>query len=210
MRSAQPALQLMTEDEYLAAERAAFERSEYLDGIAYAMAGESMAHGIISTNLVANIHNQLRQSPCQVFDKDIKVRSGPQPQKIRSTKGLYSYPDILAVCGKIETLDDKRDVITNPSLIIEILSPATERFDRGEKWMRYQQWLPSLQDYLLVSQSQPLIEHYARRADGQWIYQVASGIDSTLHLASINCTLRLADVYNRVEFPPPPEEEYQD
>lgn len=200
MSTPQSALQLTTEAEYLATERAAFERSEYLDGLVYAMAGESLTHGIISTNLSGTLYQQWRGTSCQLFSKDTKVRSGPLPSDLRSTKGLYSYPDLVVVCGKAETLDEKQDVITNPAIIIEIVSPATEHFDRVEKWLRYQQWLPSLQDYLLVAQSQPLIEHYERRADGQWIYQIARGMESELHLASINCTLRLADVYERVEF----------
>lgn len=200
MSTPQRALQTVTEEDYLVAERAAFERSEYLDGFVYAMAGESIAHGTISSNLGGMLYQKLRGTSCQHFSKDTKVRSGPLPMRARSTKGLYSYPDLVAVCGKPELLDEKQDVILNPSVIIEIVSPATEHFDRMEKWLRYQQWLPSLQHYLLVAQSQPLIEHYEHRADGQWTYTVAQGLESSLFIASLNCTLLLSEVYERVEF----------
>lgn len=108
MSTPQSALQLTTEAEYLATERAAFERSEYLDGLVFAMAGESLTHGIISTNLSGTLYQQLRGTSCQLFSKDTKVRSGPMPSDLRSTKGLYSYPDLVVVCGKAETLDENK------------------------------------------------------------------------------------------------------
>lgn len=142
-------------EEYLAMERESEERHEYLDGDIYEMAGESPAHGAICTNLTRIISTQLIGSPCQVFSKDMKVRSGPAPRPGQTPKGLYSCPDLLVVCGELKFHDEHCDVLLNPAVIIELLSPATEAFDRGEKWTRYQTWLPELSDYLLVSQSKP-------------------------------------------------------
>jgi Uma2 family endonuclease len=195
-----------TVEHYLALERASEERHEYLDGEIYLMAGESPAHGTICTNLVIELGSQLRGTPCQVFSKDTKVRSGPAPTLLQSPRGLYSFPDVIVVCGGMQFQDEHQDVLLNPTVIIEVLSPTTESFDRGEKWMRYQTWLPMLTDYLLVSQSQPQIEHYHRQPDGGWLYSLVSGLEASVSLGSIGCTLRLADVYDRIVFPAEPLE----
>jgi Uma2 family endonuclease len=187
--------------EYLALERESEERHEYLDGEIYAMAGESPEHGTICINLSGQLYSQLRGKPCQAFSKDMKVRSGPTPKPGQTTKGLYSYPDLLVVCGELKFHDEHRDVLLNPSVIIEVLSPATEAFDRGEKWTRYQTWLPELSDYLLVSQAKPQIEHFHRRASGEWLYSLVNKIEESLHLRSIACTLQLTEVYDRIVFP---------
>jgi Uma2 family endonuclease len=195
-----------TVEEYLALERASEERHEYLDGEIYAMAGESPDHGTICMNIGGQLYAQLRDTPCRVFTKDTKVRSGPAPKPFQSPKGLYSYPDVLVVCGEMKFHDEHRDVLLNPTVIIEVLSPTTEAFDRGEKWARYQTWLPSLTEYLLVSQSKPLIEHYRRQPDGGWLYSSVNGLEESVPLASIGCTLRLADVYDRIVFHVEPPE----
>jgi Uma2 family endonuclease len=192
-------------DEYLALEREAVERHEYLDGEIYEMAGESPEHGTICTNIGGQLYNQLRGKDCRVFSKDMKVRSGPTLRR-GAFKGLFSYPDLVVVCGELKFLDDRRDVLLNPTVIIEVLSPSTEAFDRGEKWARYQTWLPELSDYVLVSQSAPRIDHY-RRARGEWIYTLADGLEGRLRLDSIDCELLLADVYDRIVFPAEPEDE---
>jgi Uma2 family endonuclease len=193
-----------TVEEYLAAERESEERHEYLDGLIYAMAGESVEHGTICTNLVGLLYARLKGSPCQVMSKDMKVRSGPEPGR-GTTKGLYSYPDLVVVCGEMRFHDRRRDVLLNPTLIVEVLSPSTEAFDRGRKWMHYQTWLPGLSDYLLVSQKVPLVEHYERRGGGVWAYTRALGLEESVRLNSIDCELRLADVFDRLTFPPPEE-----
>ncbi|MBI3951332.1 MAG: Uma2 family endonuclease [Acidobacteria bacterium] len=195
-----------TVEEYLALERESEERHEYLDGEIYAMAGESPDHGAICTNIGGQLYAQLRGTPCQVFSKDMKVRSGPEPNPLRPPRGLYSYPDLLVVCGEMKFHDEHRDVLLNPTVIIEVLSPTTEVFDRGEKWLRYQTWLPSLTDYLLVSQSKPMIEHYLRQPDGAWLYSLVNGLEGSVSLVSIGCTLWLADVYDRIGFPAEPPE----
>lgn len=190
-----------TIEEYLSLERDSEDRCEYLDGEIYAMAGESFEHGTICTNLTITIGLQLRGNPCQVFSKDMKVRSGPKPKTRYDRKGLYSYPDLVVVCGEPQFHDEYRDVLTNPTVIIEVLSPSTEAFDRGEKWSRYQTWLPSLTQYVLVSQSKPQLEHFLRQPDGQWLYSSVKEIEGVLRLASIECTLRLEEVYDRIVFP---------
>jgi Uma2 family endonuclease len=187
--------------EYLALERESEERHEYLDGEIYEMAGESPEHGAVCTNIGGQLYTQLRGRDCQVFSKDIKVRSEPTPKRGYTTKGLFSYPDLLVVCGELKFHDERRDVLLNPAVIIEVLSPTTEAFDRGEKWSRYQTWLPELSDYVLVSQSKPQIEHFHRQSSGEWLYSLVKELESSLHLTSINCTLQLADVYDRIVFP---------
>jgi Uma2 family endonuclease len=191
---------MFTVDEYLAFDRAAEGRYEYLDGQLYAMAGESGEHGDASANIIIALGSQLKGSPCRVRVKDTKVRSGPTLKAGETTRGLFSYPDIVVICGEPEYLDSHKDVVLNPTAIVEVLSPSTEAFDRGEKFTRYQTWNPTLQDYLLVSQDKPQIEHFARQADGSWSYHLHAGLEVSVLIPSINCTLKLADVYDRVRF----------
>lgn len=188
-----------TVEEYLKFEREAEERHEYLDGEIYEMAGESLAHGRLCTNLVRELSNQLRGRQCDVLSKDIKVRTGMLPSPRRMMKGLFSYPDVLVVCGEPQFHDEYRDVLLNPTLIVEVLSDSTEAYDRGQKFHRYQQ-LDSLVEYALVSQDLPLVGLYTRREEG-WFFSNAFDLNASLNLTSINCHLRLTDVYDRVEFP---------
>ncbi|MBY0526296.1 MAG: Uma2 family endonuclease [Gemmataceae bacterium] len=191
---------MVTVDQYLARERAAEERHEYLDGQVFAMAGESENHGIITVNLVIALGIQLRGTPCQARTKDTKIRSGRTPMPGHSTEGLFSYPDLVVICGEPEHHDAYQDVLLNPTAIVEVLSPATEAFDRGEKFTRYQLWNPTLRDYLLVSQRQPRVEHFSRQSGRGWAYDLHDGLEASLAIPSIACTLTLADVYDRVVF----------
>ena len=188
--------------EYLELERDSEDRHEYLDGDVYLMAGESPEHGAICMNLSVIIGSQLRGTPCQAFAKDTKVRSGPTPRPGDPMKGLFSYPDLLVVCGDLQFHDPFRDVLLNPTLIIEVLSDSTEAFDRGEKFRRYRTWLPTLTDYLLVAQDKPLIDHYHRVETNRWELVSIEGLEASLHLELLNCTLQLVDVYDRIVFPP--------
>ena len=191
-----------TVEEYLALERASEERHAYLDGQIYAMAGESPEHSDICANLAGILYLQLRGTPCRVWSKDTKVRSGPIPQTRRIFKGLFSYPDLVIVCGEPQFHDAYRDVLFNPTVIIEVLSPNTEAFDRGEKFRRYRIFNPSLSDYVLVAQDQPLIEHFVRQEQGQWLLAASvSDLSGSVSLASIQCTLPLTNVYDRIVFP---------
>ncbi len=191
---------LYTIEEYLALERAATERHEYLDGEIFEMAGESLAHGDICMNLGRLISTHLLGKPCRALSKDTKVLSGPSLKTRRSMKGLFSYPDLVVVCGQPQFHDERRDDLLNPTVIIEVLSPSTEAFDRRAKFFRYRAHSPSLTDYLLVAQDWPWIDHYRRQELQQWVLTSVEGLEATLQLTSIDCTLRLTDVYDRVEF----------
>jgi len=199
---------IYTEAEYLALERESEERHEYLDGQIYAMAGESLEHGDICMNLSRIVSTSLLGSACRALSKDTKVRSGPIPKSRYSTKGLYSFPDLVVVCGEPQFLDERSDVLLNPKLIIEVLSPTTEAFDRGEKFLRYRTYLDSLTDYVVVAQSTPIVEHFERQPNGQWVIATtATALSETVALNSIDCTLRLSDVYDRIVFPAPSDDE---
>ncbi|HEX4945655.1 MAG TPA: Uma2 family endonuclease [Blastocatellia bacterium] len=207
---------LYTVEEYLAFEREAEERHEYIDGVIYAMAGESPEQVDIATNLIGELRTLLRDTPCRVRAKDAKVLSGSPllAQLRRSRKGLFSYPDVIVVCGEPQYLDTQRDVLLNPQVIIEILSESTEAKDRGAKFIRYRQHLPSLTDYILVSQHAPLIEHFIRQTDGDWLSRTVQGLEASLTIASLGCTISLAEIYRLVNFPPEeaelPDEEVND
>ena len=172
-------------EEYLALDRESEERHAYLDGDIYAMAGESPEHGAMCMNLYGSLWAQLRGTPCQAFAKDMKVRCGPLPQPGRSRQGLFAYSNLVVVCGTMQFHDEVRDVLLNPTVIIEVLSPSTEAFDRGEKFRRYRSWLPTLQDYLLVAQDKPLIDHYHRVAENRWELVSMEGLAASLPLESI-------------------------
>src|SRR5215471_8024598 len=196
-----------TVEEYLAFERASDERHEYLDGVIYAMAGsasqqamagESEDHGTICVNLVTSLATRLRGSPCRVFTKDLKVCCGPYRSHTR--EGLYAYPDLVVVCGPSQYHDQVRDVLLNPTVIVEVLSPSTEAFDRGEKLYRYRRWLPTLTDYVLVAQDRPMLDHYHLADDGLWTLRTLEGLEAWLHLETIGCTVPLSEVYERIVF----------
>ncbi|MFN7947761.1 MAG: Uma2 family endonuclease [Blastocatellia bacterium] len=186
---------LVTPEAYLAQEREAFERHEWLDGLVYAMSGESPNHSIICSNINAELNIQFRGRPCIVFSPNMKVRAELAPGK--STKGLFAYPDVLVVCGKPAFHDQHRDVIVNPKVIIEV---STSRYDHEEKFEKYAQ-NKSLTDYLLVSQQRPHIQHFMRKPRGRWEVVIETKLTGSLVIASIKCKLKLANVYDRIEFP---------
>ena len=187
-----------TVEEYLTFERASAERHGYLDGVIYAIAGESPDHGRICMNLAATLVPQLRSSACEAFSKDLKVCCGPY--RAHTREGLYAYPDLVVVCGAMQFHSQAQDVLINPTVIVEVLSPSTEAFDRGEKFRRSRAWLPTLTDYVLVAQDQPVIDHYQRTTTGQWELETLEDLDAHLHLPGINCSVPLAEVYERIVF----------
>ena len=200
MRAPKPSY---TVDQYLVIERAAEERQYYLDGEIFAMAGESLAQGRISVNIVISLGSQLKGTPCGVLTKDTKVRSGPILSAGETTRCLFSYPDVLVVCGEPEFHDALQDIILNPKVIFEVLSEGTEAFDRGEKFTRLRTWNPSLTDYLLVSQDRPRIEHFKLQEDGSWLFRETTGLEGSAQIPSIGCILKMVDVYDRVTFTGP-------
>ena len=201
MATPQSKLSRYSVEDYLAIERSTGERHEYLDGQIFAMAGESPAHGDICTNLTMTLALQLKGTPCRVWSKDCKVRSGPAPKQRRNTKGLFSYPDLVVVCGEPEFHDKHQDVLVNPKVIVEVLSASTEAFDSNEKLRRYQLWNPTLSNYLLVAQLEPVVYHYVRQADGGWSYYVYQGLTERIEIEAIGCALQLQEVYDRIAFP---------
>jgi Uma2 family endonuclease len=180
----------ITPDEYLATQRLSEDRAEYLDGVVYPMTGASLYHTQIVFNIGAELVNQLRGRPGRVLGMDLKVR-------MRDSRKFF-YPDLVVVSGEPQYHDDRKDIILNPDLIIEVLSPSTEAFDRGAKFQAYQT-LESLKEYLLVSQDQPLVEQFVRRADGKWDYAAFQGLEASLPLPSVDCTLNMSAVYDKVE-----------
>ena len=187
-----------TVDQYLNWERQADERSEFVDGEIYAMAGESGTHGDISMNLAGMLQNQLKGTPCRARTKDSKVRSGAMKEHLG--RGMISYPDMVVICGEVEYHDDQKDVIVNPKVILEVLSDSTEEFDRGTKFIRYRNFNPTLTDYILISQTESHVEHYLRLENGQWLLREYDGLDKSFQIDSINCTISLSELYDRVAF----------
>jgi Uma2 family endonuclease len=180
-----------TPDHYLALERQATHRSEYINGHIFAMAGASRQHNLIAGNVFGELRAQLRGRPCEAYINDMRVKVG--------VTGLYTYPDVAALCGEPHFEDRHLDTLLNPSVIVEVLSPSTEAYDRGEKFAHYRR-LESLRDYVLIAQDKVRVEHYVRQGD-QWILSEASDLSSVVHLSSIGCDLVLLDIYDKVEFP---------
>jgi Uma2 family endonuclease len=191
---------LYTVEQYLEMERASAERHEYVDGYVYKMAGESPEHSTINANLIAILVAQLRGKPCRAFSPNMKIRSGPFFKEQKTNKGMFSYADVSVVCGEPQFHDKFKDVLLNPTAIIEILSESTEGFDRGEKFRRYLTHIPYLQDYVLVHQALPWIQVYSRHPDG-WLMTDAVGFEGSIRVPSIDCHLSMSEVYDRVEFP---------
>ncbi|MEQ1621723.1 MAG: Uma2 family endonuclease [Methylococcales bacterium] len=177
-----------TAEEYLTLERKATIKSEFHDGQIYAMTGASRKHNLITVNIARELSQQLKQRPCEAYINDMRVKAA----KARS----YHYPDIAVVCGTTQFEDDYVDTLLNPTVLIEVLSPSTEAYDRGGKFAHYRK-IASLREYLLVSQDEALIEHYERQGD-VWVLIEAEGLAASVSLDSINCILRLSEVYDKV------------
>lgn len=180
----------ITPAEYLNLERASEVKHEYYGGEIFAMTGASKNHNRIVTSTLAALYTQLRERPCDVFPSDMRVKA--------HSGILFAYPDITVVCGSPEFEDVEVDTLLNPTLIIEVLSPSTEAYDRGKKFQHYRT-IPSFQEYLLIAQDSVRIEHYLLR-DNEWVLADASTLDAVITPPSIDCTLLLRDVYEKVDF----------
>lgn len=191
-----PSAMVYTPEEYLARERLAERKSEYRAGQIVAMSGASRAHNRITVNLSGALWQQLRSGPCEVYLADMRVR-------VRRT-GLYTYPDVVVACGDIQFEDDQVDTLLNPVVVIEVLSPSTEAYDRGEKFEHYSR-LDSLQEYILVAQDKVKVDRYMRQGD-QWVLAEYSTLDEDVPLDAIGCRVRLRGVYERVTLPGEPLE----
>ena len=188
--STQPVSHL-TPEQYLEIERAAEFRSEYIDGQMYAMSGGTRSHARVIRNVVIELGNRLRGCPCEVVSSDMRLHS--------FEFGIYTYPDIVVTCGPDKLLDGQKDNLVDATLIIEVLSPSTRNYDRGEKF-RFYRSLPSFAEYVLLPQDAVRAEHHVRQPNGSWLFTEFTSPDDELEFASIGCKLRLGALYERVEF----------
>ncbi len=181
----------LTPAEYLEFERKSEERHEYFDGEIFAMSGAKRNHNKISTNLNGLVWQHLKGKNCENYSSDMRV--------FLPSTGLYTYPDLVIVCGEPQFQDDVFDTLLNPVLLIEVLSDSTESYDRGKKFQHYRS-IETLQEYVLVSQTEARIEKYVRHGDGFWLLSEAVGLDSEIEFASIDCRVALSEVYDKINF----------
>ena len=177
---------------YLAIERAAETKSEFFDGGMFAMAGTTKNHARIVMNFGGELRARLKGRTCETFATGLRIKV--------EANGLYAYPDLVVVCGEQRFEDDQLDTLLNPTLIVEVLSGTTERNDRVKKFDLYRA-LPSLQEYVLVSQSEPRVEQFLRQPDGEWNLRITTDPTAFVNLTSLECEIPFAEIYERVEFP---------
>lgn len=189
--SAVPALKFISIEDYLSLEETADEKHEYYRGEIFAMAGGTIAHNQIVSNTVSEINFFLRGKSCQVFPSDLKVHN--------KANTLFTYPDISIVCGEPEKWQGHNDTITNPVVIIEVLSKSTQLYDRGQKFKLYRS-LPSLKEFILLSSLEYMVEHYTKQADDSWNFREWTDPDDTLTIESIDFSCPVKDLYRNVSF----------
>lgn len=189
----------LTPEQYLEIERKAEFKSEYYQGEmfpmggAFGMAGAKEAHNLLVANAIAALHQLFRSRPCRVYPSDMRVQ-------VKAT-GLYTYPDVVVVCGERQFADDQRDTLLNPNLLVEVLSPSTEAYDRGRKFEIYRS-IESLGEYLLVCSDRVQVDLYTRQPDGRWLLTSASGVEASLDLESVGCRIGLGNLYEKVDLSP--------
>lgn len=180
-------IETLSPEEYIEQERQAHFKSEFVDGIIYAMSGASEKHNLIISNIISSLHSQFKKRPCRVYANDMKVRV----KKIN-----FVYPDIVALCGQRNFADDQTDILLNPTVIFEVLSKSTANYDRGRKFELYRQ-LESLQEYILVDQERCYVEYHQKQGH-QWVLTEITNLQSSLILNSIECRLNLEDIYENI------------
>lgn len=180
----------MSEKEYLTFEEQSDILHEFVNGNVYAMAGSDWKHAMITQSTSSAIYVQLRGNGCRVSSTDLRL-------KVDSKKVSYRYPDIMVICEDLQFSEERTDTITNPTLIVEVLSPSTALEDRNAKMDEYRA-LSSVQDYVLVSVDEAKVEVYSRQQSGKWLYEAVKGLDAQIELPSVACTLALADIYEQV------------
>lgn len=180
----------ITLEEYLELERKADYKSEYFNGEIFAMGGASPRHVLIVTNVASELRTQLKKRPCMVYSTDLRVRVRPE--------GLYTYPDVVVICDAPQFADDRQDTLTNPTLIVEVLSKSTKDYDRGEKFEQYRA-IGSLREYVLIAQDRYHVEHLARQSDNTWLLSETNRIEDSIELISIECSLPLIEVYDKID-----------
>lgn len=182
---------VFTPEDYLIFEREAETRHEFLDGEVYQMASESLSHSRVCINLGGEVRAKLKGKPCEALSPNMKVRT--------SNANLFSYSDLIIVCGEPQFHDVEKDVLTNPRVVFEVLSPSTAEYDRTTKFQRYQMGNETLTDYILVSQDKCFVEHFRKSAGGEWLYQSYAALEDNLKIESIECELSLNEICDRVE-----------
>jgi Uma2 family endonuclease len=185
-----PTKKIFTPAEYLAMEQVADYKSEYYNGKIFAMSGGTADHSIIKVNLVVELGQHLRDNPCHLFNSDMRLF-------IKKSE-MFTYPDAMVVCGKIEFAPKRNDAITNPVLIVEVLSESTRDYDRGAKFNFYKQ-IPTLQEYIVVESESAHVERY-RRAGDLWTIETYDDLEATVHLESIPGTIPLKQIYSKVSW----------
>lgn len=188
--STQP-LHKLTPEEYLELERKAEFKSEYYQGEMFAMSGASAKHCTIVVNLLSSLKSRLRGSKCKAFNSDLQVKV--------TAPGLYTYADVVVACGSPQFADSKPDTLTNPTVIVEVLSESTRDYDLGRKFEHYRT-IETLRDYITVDQDTVKVTHWTREPDGAWTLRDFSSLDSSITLASLDTTLPLAEVYEDIDF----------
>ena len=188
---AQAAQNYISSSEFLLAERSAKEKHELHRGQVVAMAGASLAHNEIVSNLIGNIKAFLKGKNCRIYPSDLRV-SVP-------TSDSFTYPDASIVCGKPEMIDNQFDTLTNPSVLIEVMSPSTEQYDRGTKFFYYMQ-IPSLKEYVLVSSVNQFAQSATKQADGSWKFKEINGKAGILLLQTIGHQISFDEIYENVKF----------
>jgi len=182
---------MVTAEDYLRQERLAETRSEFVNGEVIAMAGGTLIHDEIASNILGSLKQQLKGRPCKIFSGNVKVRI--------DKANVFHYPDVSGLCGSVLHHDKVRDAYCNPSVILEILSPSTETYDRGEKFRHYR-LLESLFDYVLVSQERVQVEVLTRGSEGLWSSVLYNERSDRFTLRTLDCALTLAEIYEAVEF----------
>jgi Uma2 family endonuclease len=187
----QTAKRSYTPEEYLAMEETAEYKSEYYRGEVFAMAGGSFNHNLIANNVTTALNNALGDKPCRVIGSDTRL--------LVERNGLYAYPDVMVICGRPEFVPGRNDTVTNPIVIVEVLSPSTREYDRVKKFALYKA-LDSLREYVLVDSEQAHATRLARRDEGQWMIELYDDPSSVLPFESIGVEIPLARFYTKVEF----------
>lgn len=178
-------------DQYLALEETADYRSQFYEGEIFAMTGASRRHNVIAGNFYANLHSRLRNRSCEIYQNDMRVKVAVD---------FYTYPDIVIVCGDPQIEQKHGENLLNPQVIVEVLSPSTEKFDRGEKARLYR-LMPSLEEYVLISQNEMHIEHFVRQQNGGWLLTELSETAEILELPTISCQINVSEIYAKIDFP---------
>jgi Uma2 family endonuclease len=181
----------LTPADYLELERKSETKHEFFDGEIFAMSGAKRNHNVIAWNIGGELRQKLKGENCEAYPADMRV--------LVPETGLYTYPDLVVVCGEPKFQDDVFDTLLNPILLIEVLSDTTESYDRGKKFQHYRS-IESLQEYVLVSQDEARIEKYVKQGDGFWVLSEAVGLDSEIEFSSIECPIALREVYDKIDF----------